>query len=143
EDHDRGQRLTNKSFRIIIIASANDESDPVRRRMIDHTDHLVLATTTTDEPAAARALLLDDLAASGATGQRLAGSAVVVVSQAEATAKRTDITDVVDGFVPLARQVTSIPYDPAMVDGALSYGALRPATQRAWLAAGAAVARGL
>src|SRR5699024_9708732 len=55
----------------------------------------------------------------------------------------TDITDVVDGFVPLAREVTSIPYDPAMVDGALSYGALRPATQRAWLAAGAAVARGL
>jgi hypothetical protein len=30
-----------------------------------------------------------------------------------------------------------------MVDGVLRFGSLRPDTQRAWLAAGAAVARGL
>jgi len=36
-----------------------------------------------------------------------------------------------------------IPFDPAMVDGVLRYGSLRPSAQRAWLAAGAAVARGL
>jgi len=36
-----------------------------------------------------------------------------------------------------------VPFDPAMVDGVLRHGSLRPATQRAWLAAGAAVARGL
>src|SRR5699024_10902727 len=121
----------------------NDESDPLWRRMIDHTDQLVVATTTSDEKAEAGALLLEDLATTGETGQRLADNAVVVVSQAEATAKRKDIAEVVNGFTPLAREVTSIPYDPAMVDGALNYGALRPATQRAWLAAGAAVARGL
>lgn len=143
EDVDRIHRVTSKFFRIIIIDSGNDESDPLWRRMIDHTDQLVVATTTSDEKAEAGALLLEDLATTGETGQRLADNAVVVVSQAEATAKRKDIAEVVNGFTPLAREVTSIPYDPAMVDGALNYGALRPATQRAWLAAGAAVARGL
>lgn len=143
EDVDRIHRVTSKFFRIIIIDSGNDESDPLWRRMIDHTDQLVVATTTSDEKAEAGALLLEDLATTGETGQRLADNAVVVVSQAEATAKRKDIAEVVNGFVPLAREITSIPYDPAMVDGALNYGALRPATQRAWLAAGAAVARGL
>ena len=55
----------------------------------------------------------------------------------------------IDGFVEnvryrsLTREVVTIPHDPAMVDGVLRYSSLRPATQRAWLGAGAAVARGL
>ena len=47
------------------------------------------------------------------------------------------------GYRSLAREVVTIPFDPAMVDGHLRYGALRPETRRAWLAAGAAVAGGL
>ncbi|WP_319022671.1 hypothetical protein [Glutamicibacter arilaitensis] len=50
---------------------------------------------------------------------------------------------VADGYKTLARDVATIPFDPAIVDGILRYDALRPNTQRAWLAAGAAVARGL
>lgn len=42
-----------------------------------------------------------------------------------------------------ARDVATIPFDPAMVDGVLRYDALRPNSRRAWLAAGAAVTRGL
>ena len=40
------------------------------------------------------------------------------------------------------RAVVSIPFDHEMVDGHLRYGALAKRTQRAWLAAGASVARG-
>jgi hypothetical protein len=46
-------------------------------------------------------------------------------------------------FRPLAREAVAIPFDPSMVEGTLRYGSLRPETQRAWLKAAAAVARGL
>jgi hypothetical protein len=50
---------------------------------------------------------------------------------------------VADGYRAIAREAVTVPFDPAMVDGLLRYGSLRPGTQRAWLAAAAAVARGL
>jgi hypothetical protein len=50
---------------------------------------------------------------------------------------------VAEGYHHLAREAVIIPYDQAMVDGHLLFGNLQPKTQRAWLAAGAAVARGL
>jgi len=100
-------------YRLIIINSGNDESDPMWLRMIDHTDQLVVATTTRDDHAEAGALLL------------------------EALAERDERS------AALAREAVMIPFDPAAVDGVLRYGSLRPAAQRAWLAAGAAVARGL
>jgi hypothetical protein len=66
-------------------------------------------------------------------------------------------------FRPLAREAVAIPFAPSMVEGSLRYGSLRygslrygslrygslrygslrPETQRAWLRAAAAVARGL
>ena len=47
------------------------------------------------------------------------------------------------GYQTLTRSTVTIPYDPAMVDGLLRYGSPKPETKRAWLAAAAAVARGL
>lgn len=142
-DVERIHQVASKFYRLIIIDSGNDESDPLWRAMIEHTDQLVVATTTSDEKAEAGALLLEDLAESSPRGQYLADNAVVVVSQAEQNAKPHDLQQIASGFAPLARDVATIPHDPTMVDGHLSYQALRPATQRAWLAAGAAVARGL
>ncbi|MGP9586184.1 AAA family ATPase [Micrococcaceae sp. AOP34-BR2-30] len=142
-DVERIHQVASKFYRLIIIDSGNDESDPLWRAMIEHTDQLVVATTTSDEKAEAGALLLEDLAESSPRGRYLADNAVVVVSQAEQNAKPHDLQQIASGFAPLARDVATIPHDPAMVDGHLSYQALRPATQRAWLAAGAAVARGL
>ncbi len=43
----------------------------------------------------------------------------------------------------LARSAVTIPFDPARLKGRIRSGSLRPATQRAWLAAAAAVAEGL
>lgn len=142
-DVDVIHEVASKFYRIIIIDSGNDESDPMWRQMITHTDQLVVATTTSDESAESGALLLEDLAASSTHGEHLARNAVVLVSQANAAATRSEITSKVQGFEPLSREVIHIPHDPAMVDGHLTYGALRPATQRAWLAAGAAISRGL
>lgn len=143
EDVDAIHAVASKYYRLIFIDSGNDESDPMWRRMIDHADQLVVATTTRDDHAEAGALLLEALADRDERSARLAGNAVVIVSQADPKATPADMQRVATGYRDLSREAVTIPFDPAMVDGVLHYGALRPSTQRAWLAAAAAVARGL
>lgn len=132
-----------KYYRIILMDSGNDESDAMWGRMIDLADQIVVATTTRDDHAEAGALLLEGLAARDARSAALASRAVVVVNQADRTAPAGDAQRVAAGYASLARDAVTIPFDPAMVGGHLRFASLRPATQRAWLAAGAAVARGL
>src|SRR5690606_31104684 len=143
EDVDAIHAVAAKYYRLIFIDSGNDESDPMWRRMIDHTDQLVVATTTRDDHAEAGALLLEALGERDERSARLAQNAVVIVTQADPKAQPSEVQRVANGYADLARAVATIPIDPAMVDGILRYGSLRPTTQRAWLAAGAAVARGL
>lgn len=142
-DVDAIHQVAAKYYRIIFIDSGNDESDPMWQRMIDHADQLVVATTTRDDHAEAGALLLEALAQRDEHASQLAASSVVVVNQASPSAKPTELIRVAEGYHHLAREAVIIPYDQAMVDGHLLFGNLQPKTQRAWLAAGAAVARGL
>ncbi|WP_300345603.1 AAA family ATPase [Nesterenkonia sp.] len=142
-DVDSIHAVASKFYRLILIDSGNDESDPLWKRMIDHADQIVVASTTKDEHAEAGALLLEGLAARDERCAQLADEAVVIVSQAEPSARREEAEKVRNGFAAIAREVVQIPFDPAIVDGLLRYDALRPATQRAWLRAAAAVARGL
>ncbi|MCF4121425.1 ATPase [Antribacter sp. KLBMP9083] len=143
EDVDAIHSVLSKYYRMIFIDSGNDESDPMWLRMIDHADQLVVATTTRDDHAEAGALLLEALAGRDGRSAYLAQQAVAIVSQADPKGSPDDVRRVAEGYSTLAREVVTVPFDPAMVDGHLRYGALRPATQRAWLGAGAAVARGL
>jgi MinD-like ATPase involved in chromosome partitioning or flagellar assembly len=143
QDVDAIHSVLSKYYRMILIDSGNDESDPMWQRMIDLTDQLVVATTTRDDHAEAGALLLEALSTRDGRSAYLAQQAVVVVSQADQKEPAGELERVADGYRSLAREVVTIPFDPAMVDGHLRYGALRPDTRRAWLAAGAAVAGGL
>lgn len=143
EDVDRIHSVAARYYRLIVMDSGNDESDPLWQRMIDRTDQLVVATTTRDEHAEAGALLLDALADRDEHSARLAANAVTIVSQADQKAPANEVRRVVDGYRKLTRDVVQIPFDPAMIDGHLHFGALRPETQRAWLAAAATISRGL
>lgn len=143
EDVDAIHAVASKYYRLVVIDSGNDESDPLWLRMIDHTDQIVVATTTRDDHAEAGALLLDALRERDERSARLAAGAVAVVTQADPKESKHELQRVADGYRKFAREVVPIPHDPAMVDGLLRLGSLDSATQRAWLAAGAAVARGL
>lgn len=132
-----------KYFRLIFIDSGNDESADRWRRMIDRADQIVIATTARGEHAEAGALLLEALRERGEHSAQLARDAVVVVSQADHKAGSAQAEKVADGFRSMARAASVIPFDAAMRAGKLSYDALKPETQRAWLAAAAAVAQGL
>lgn len=139
----RTHQALAKYYRLILMDSGNDESDPLWLKMIELADQIVVATTTRADHAEAGALLLDGLAEGNEHSAKLADNAVVVVSQAEPKAPAAEVRRVATGFSTLAREVVQIPFDPAMVDGHLKFDALRPTTQRAWLQAAAAAARGL
>ncbi|MEV7607875.1 AAA family ATPase [Microbacterium sp. NPDC089320] len=141
-DVDSIHAIAAKFYRLIIIDSGNDESDPMWLRMIDLADQIVVATTTRDDHAEAGALLLEALEDRDERSARLARESVVVVSQADPKASPAEVADVIEGYRPLAREVVGIPFDREMVDGHLRLRALATPTQRSWLSAAAAVARG-
>jgi hypothetical protein len=99
--------------------------------------------TTRDDHAEAGALLLEALEAQGGHAANLAAGSVVVINQADAKATHDDLVRVRNGFSGLAREAVTIRYDAAMVDGALRLANLKPTTQRDWLRATSAIARGL
>lgn len=143
DDFDAVHAVLKKYYRLIFVDSGNDESDPLWLRMIDHADQLVVATTTRADIAEAGALLLEALADRDERSAALAAGAVVVVNQANEKGGQHEADQIADGYRTIAREAVTIPYDKAMVDGHLQFSSLRPTTRRAWLTAGAAVARGL
>lgn len=135
--------VVGKYYRLIFIDTGNDESDPVWLEAIEHADQIVVPTTTRADHAEAGALLLDALRGRDEHSRQLADTAIAVITQADPRASKTDLDSIVTGYQDLAREVITIPHDPALVDGVIQWDSLRPATQRAWLRAAAGVARGL
>jgi len=142
-DVDAIWRVATKYYRLIIMDSGNDESDPMWRRMIDHTNQLTIATTTRSDHAEAGALLLEALLRRNEHSAQLAKNSVTIITQADPKATDESIRRIREGYEALSRAVAFIPYDPSMVEGTLSFDNLKPATQRAWLMAAAVVAQGL
>ena len=143
QDIDLIWNVAGKYYRLVVIDTGNDESDPVWLQVIEHADQLVVPTSTRADHAEAGALLLDALRRRDDRSRQLADGAVAVITQADPRASKTDITAITDGYTGLVREVVTIPHDPAIVDGQLTWDNLHPATRRAWLRAAAAVAQGL
>ncbi|WP_232531978.1 MinD/ParA family ATP-binding protein [Microbacterium halophytorum] len=142
-DVDKVHAVAAKYYRLIVMDSGNDESDPMWLRMIDHTDQLIVATSSRAEHAEAGALLLEALADRDERSANLARNAVAIVSQSDEKTTPAEIRRIEQGYRDMVRDVARIPYDPAMGASQLHLRALNPATQRAWLAATAMVASGL
>jgi cellulose biosynthesis protein BcsQ len=152
EEVDIAHQVLTRYYRLIVMDSGNTARAANWRRMIHHTNQLVVPVTAVEDRAEAARLTLQTLISRGGHDAQLARNAVVIVSEST-DAKRSMSGDalkrakqearrIADGFEPYVRAVVRIPYDPALVNGPIRYEALRPDTQRAWLAAAAAVARG-
>lgn len=142
EEVDLVHRVLAKYYRLIVMDSGNSAGAPNWRRMIDLTDQLVVPTTTVEDKKESARLTLTAVSRVSEHGATLARNAVVIVSEAEAkdtaTAQRY-----ADDFRPYVREVVVVPFDAALKNGVIRHDSLRSSTQRAWLAAAAAVARGL
>ncbi|MCQ6270943.1 chromosome partitioning protein ParA [Pseudarthrobacter sp. R1] len=152
EEVDIAHQVLTRYYRLVVMDSGNTARAANWRRMIHHTNQLVVPVTAIEDRAEAARLTLQTLESRGGHDAELARNAVVIVSEST-DAKRTMSGDalkrakdeaqrIADGFEPFVRAVVRIPYDPALVNGPIRYEALQPATQRAWLAAAAAVAKG-
>ncbi|MFC9335930.1 chromosome partitioning protein ParA [Arthrobacter sp. NPDC057009] len=152
EEVDIAHQVLTRYYRLIVMDSGNTARAANWRRMIHHTNQLVVPVTAIEDRAEAARLTLQTLESRGGHDEALARNAVVIVSEST-DAKRSMSGDalkrakdeaqrIAEGFAPHARAVVRIPYDPSLVNGPIRYDALQPATQRAWLAAAAAVARG-
>jgi MinD-like ATPase involved in chromosome partitioning or flagellar assembly len=152
EEVDIAHQVLTRYYRLVVMDSGNTARAANWRRMIDHTDQLVVPVTAIEDRAEAARLTLQTLESRGGHDAELARNAVVIVSEST-DAKRSMSGDalkrardeaqrIADGFTPFVRAVVRIPYDPALVNGPIRYEALQPATRRAWLAAAAAVASG-
>ncbi|WP_454700038.1 chromosome partitioning protein ParA [Arthrobacter humicola] len=152
EEVDIAHQVLTRYYRLVVMDSGNTARAANWRRMIDHTNQLVVPVTAIEDRAEAARLTLQTLESRGGHDAELARNAVVIVSEST-DAKRSMTGDalkrakdeaqrIADGFEPFVRAVVRIPYDPALVNGPIRYEALQPATQRAWLAAAAAVADG-
>ncbi|WP_052207405.1 MinD/ParA family ATP-binding protein [Sinomonas humi] len=134
--------VASKYFNVILMDSGNNHRAANWRRMIGHTDQLVVSTTTVEDRVEGARLTLQGLAGRNERTARLASEAVVIVSQEQPGHEKLAELHA-EKFRPYVRAVHVIPFDPALKDGVIHFGALRPATQRAWLAATASIARGL
>ena len=152
EEVDIAHQVLTRYYRLVVMDSGNTARAANWRRMIDHTNQLVVPVTAIEDRAEAARLTLQTLESRGGHDAELARNAVVIVSEST-DAKRSMSGDalkrakdearrIADGFEPFVRAVVRIPYDPALVNGPIRYEALQPATRRAWLAAAAAVANG-
>ena len=152
EEVDIAHQVLTRYYRLVVMDSGNTARAANWRRMIDHTSQLVVPVTAIEDRAEAARLTLQTLESRGGHDAELARNAVVIVSEStdakrsmsgEALKRAKDEAQrIADGFAPFVRAVVRIPYDPALVNGPIRYEALQPATQRAWLAAAAAVAAG-
>lgn len=152
EEVDIAHQVLTRYYRLIVMDSGNTARSANWRQMIHHTNQLVVPVTAIEDRAEAARLTLQTLESRGGHDAELARNAVVIVSEStdakrsmsgEALKRAKDEAQrIADGFAPHVRAVVRIPYDPALVNGPIRYEALQPATQRAWLAAAAAVAKG-
>jgi cellulose biosynthesis protein BcsQ len=152
EEVDIAHQVLTRYYRLVVMDSGNTARAVNWRRMIDHTNQIVVPVTAIEDRAEAARLTLQTLESRGGHDAELARNAVVIVSEStdakrsmsgEALKRAKDEAQrIADGFAPFVRAVVRIPYDPALVNGPIRYEALQPATQRAWLAAAAAVAAG-
>ncbi|MEW1982438.1 chromosome partitioning protein ParA [Citricoccus sp. NPDC079358] len=152
EEVDIAHQVASRFYRMIVMDSGNTARSANWRRMIDHTDQLVVPVTAMEDRAEAALLTLQTLEARGGHDAELARNAVVIVSESTDAGRglggdalkkaRAEAQRIAEGFTPLVRAVVRVPYDPALVRGLIRYDGLRPGTRRAWLAAAAAVAQG-
>lgn len=138
----RAHAIAERYYRLIIMDSGNTARAANWRAMIEHTDQLVIPTTTMEDRAEAARSLLVTLEERDEHSAQLSANAVVIISQWKFD-DRAEAVRIANLFEDLGRTVVTVPFDPALKDGRIRYEALRPATQRAWLAAAAAVGRGL
>lgn len=131
-------RVVDRSYRLVIFDSGNDESATRWLRMVDWSHQLVIPTTTSPESAESAMLLLEELAKRDEHSRRLAERAIVVVLDTEQKTSPAAGAEIAAGFESVGIRTFRVPFDKALVSGPLRFGQLAEPTREAWLRIAAA-----
>lgn len=134
-------QVASRYYRMVVMDSGNNSRAQNWRAMIDQADAIVIPCTEVEDTAEVGARLLETLRKRGGHSEYLADNALVVASQR--TKRGEEMDRIVRDFAGLARSVVRIPYDQGLKTGVIRFDALRPGTQRAWLAAAASLTEAL
>jgi len=138
-DFDAIWQLVTKYYHLVMVDSGNEETAPNWVRMIDRSDVLVVPMANRLDHAEAAREMLQSLRSRDEHSAHLASSAVVIVSEAIG-GRAGYAAELREQFATEDRAVVVVPFDPAIGADHITYDALAPATQRAYLEAAAAVA---
>lgn len=134
-------QVASRYYRMVVMDSGNNSRAQNWRAMIDQADAIVIPCTEVEDTAEVGARLLETLRKRGGHSEYLADNALVVASQR--TKRGEEMDRIARDFAGLARSVVRIPYDQGLKTGVIRFDALRPGTQRAWLAAAASLTEAL
>lgn len=138
--------VAQRYFRLILIDSSNDESSYPYLNMLDAADQIVVSTTIEPDRTQAATQLMAQLFDRNDHGRRLVEKAMILVSNNDSDPQSVaEVAGIVDRFAEIhpRDQIATVPYDRAMRAVQLRYDNLQPATQRAFLRAGAVLAEQL
>lgn len=139
-------KAASRFYRMIMFDTGNNYRAANWRAAAELSDALIVPCTEREDTAEVAARMLETMHKRGGRSADLAANALIVVSQAQDGRKAAASVDRIYTKwqqdiqeTHLARAVTKIPFDPALVSGVIRYDSLAPATQRAWLRAAAEV----
>ncbi len=138
----RLREVLARFYGVVVVDTGNNVRARNWQAALDAADAVVVTTTDQTDTAISADWALDHLRTTGR--ERLADTAVTVISAATPRVDHRHRARLVEHFTDHTRAVVQIPYDPAIATGErLDLYDLRPATREAWLTAAAAVLDGL
>ncbi|MEP6853634.1 MAG: cobalamin biosynthesis protein CobQ [bacterium] len=142
EEFRRLHSVLQRFYRQIVIDTGNNVRSPNWQAAVNAADLVVVVSTYQRDVGYSGSWVLDHLTETGR--ERLARGAVTVLTAADPTPDPRVRAELIDHFTARTSAVVEVPYDPLIaLGGPMDWTRLRPQTQRAWTAAGAAVVTAL
>ncbi|MGH3423239.1 MAG: MinD/ParA family ATP-binding protein [Nocardioidaceae bacterium] len=134
--------VLDRFYRMILVDTGNNIRAENWLAAVDRADLLVVTTTVREDTGYSGLWMLDALAAEGR--QDLVGRSITILSDPAPTIDKELARALTDAYESRSRAVCRVPFDPALVSGAVvDYARLSDGTRDAWLRACAAMAGAL
>lgn len=142
EDFHAVHGLLERFYKLILVDTGNNLRAENWLAAADAADLLVVTSTVREDTGYSGLWMLDALQDAGY--RNLKHRTVTVLSDPSPRVDAGLAADLTEVYGQRTRSVFRVPYDPALVDGAVvPYAVLSRATRRAWLAACAGIAQAL
>ncbi|MCW2529885.1 MAG: MinD-like ATPase involved in chromosome partitioning or flagellar assembly [Pseudonocardiales bacterium] len=142
QEFHRIHAVLQRFYRQIVIDTGNNVRSLNWQAAVNAADLVVVVTSYQRDVAYSGSWVLDHLTETGR--EHLANTAITVLTSADHKPDPTVRSELLAHFGARTRAVVEIPYDPVIaLGGPMEWRLLKPATQRAWTRAGAAVVSAL